>query len=97
MLLSHTNKRHLQENLLTHNLPTNGPQLWPLDGLVVNPPVMRRIIGRPKKMQNNVNGEAINPRVLPRMLTTVVCHKCTEPWDTIREAAREKWLLTEPF
>ncbi|XP_058766723.1 uncharacterized protein LOC131640331 [Vicia villosa] len=57
--------------------PTNGPQLWPVDGqLSINPPVMRRAIGRPKKMRNKVNDEPRNPHVLPRKLTTVTCHKC---------------------
>ncbi|CAK8564364.1 unnamed protein product [Lathyrus sativus] len=58
--------------------PTNGPQLWPLlEGQVpIKPPVLRRAIGRPKKLRNKVNDEPINPHVLPKKLTTASCHKC---------------------
>ncbi|XP_058776681.1 uncharacterized protein LOC131651009 [Vicia villosa] len=57
--------------------PTNGPQVWPHDDQVsINPPVMRRAIGRSKKMRNKINDEPRNPHVLPRKLPTVTCHKC---------------------
>ncbi|KAI5384444.1 hypothetical protein KIW84_071453 [Lathyrus oleraceus] len=56
---------------------TNGLQLWPVDGaLMVNPLVMRMVIGHPKNMRNNTNDEPKNPRVLLRKLVTITCHKC---------------------
>ncbi|CAK8577415.1 unnamed protein product [Lathyrus sativus] len=57
---------------------TNGAQLWPLlEGQVpIEPPVLRRAIGRPKKLRNKVNDEPRNPHVLPRKLTTLSYHKC---------------------
>ncbi|XP_058782950.1 uncharacterized protein LOC131657557 [Vicia villosa] len=66
--------------------PTNGPQLWPvIDGVVaVNPPLMRRAIGRPKKMRNKSNDEPRNPNVLPRTLSTVSCRKCGAVGHNIR-------------
>ncbi|XP_058742148.1 uncharacterized protein LOC131614601 [Vicia villosa] len=66
--------------------PTNGPQLWPvMDGEVaVNPPLMRRAIGRPKKMRNKSNDEPRNPNVLPRTLSTVSCRKCGAVGHSIR-------------
>ncbi|XP_058753081.1 uncharacterized protein LOC131626266 [Vicia villosa] len=67
------------KNTYSHivSYPTNGPQLWPVDGqFSINPPVMRRAIGRPKKMRNKVSDEPRNPHVLPGKLTTVTCHKC---------------------
>ncbi|XP_058733419.1 uncharacterized protein LOC131605035 [Vicia villosa] len=58
-------------------LPTNGPQLWPNDGnLSINPPVMRRAIGRPKKNRNKANDEPRSTNTLPRLLQTVKCKKC---------------------
>ncbi|XP_058776608.1 uncharacterized protein LOC131650925 [Vicia villosa] len=57
--------------------PTSGPQLWPLDEeSTMNPPAMRRAIGRPKNMRNKSNDEPKNPHVLPRKFATVTCHKC---------------------
>lgn len=57
--------------------PTNGPQLWLVDGaLMVNPPVMRRAIRRPNKTRNKSNDEPKNSHVLPRKLETVTCKKC---------------------
>lgn len=56
---------------------TNDPQLWLVYGeLIVNPPLMRRTIGRPKKMRNKINDEPKNPHVLSRKLPTVTYHKC---------------------
>ncbi|CAK8567519.1 unnamed protein product [Lathyrus sativus] len=83
------NKKHLEEfvyeyyrkttfqNTCSHIIyPTNGPQLWLVDGiLIVNPPVMRRAIGRPKKLRNKSNDEPKNPHVLRRKITTVTCTK----------------------
>ncbi|XP_058744165.1 uncharacterized protein LOC131616720 [Vicia villosa] len=57
--------------------PTNGPQLWPsVDHVVISPPVMRRAIGRPKKMRNKAADEPENPHVLSRKFATVTCKKC---------------------
>lgn len=57
--------------------PTNGPQLRSLhDQLLVHQPLMRREIGRPKKLRNKTNDEPKNPHVSPRRLATVICHKC---------------------
>ncbi|XP_045813103.1 uncharacterized protein LOC123907059 [Trifolium pratense] len=39
-------------------LPTNGPQLWRISKtMAINPPVVRRAIGRPKKNRNKANDE----------------------------------------
>ncbi|XP_058752673.1 uncharacterized protein LOC131625861 [Vicia villosa] len=58
-------------------LPTNGPQLWPISGdTAINPPVMRRAIGRPKKNRNKANDEPRSTNTLPRTLQTVKCKKC---------------------
>lgn len=55
---------------------TNGPQLWSLyDQVAINPPVMKMVIGHPKKMWNKVNDEPKNPYVLPRNLRITTCHK----------------------
>lgn len=57
--------------------PTNDPQLCPLnEKLAVNPPLMRREIGRPKKLRNKTNDEPRNAHVLQRKLATVTCHMC---------------------
>src|ERR1051325_8208042 len=58
--------------------PTNGPQLWPVvvGQMTINPPLMRREIGRPKKMRNKSNDEPRNPHVLQRNLATITCKKC---------------------
>ncbi|CAL5194481.1 unnamed protein product [Lathyrus oleraceus] len=57
--------------------PTNGPQLWLLDGqLQVNPPLMRRVIGHSKMMKNKTNYKPKNPHVLPMKLATITYHKC---------------------
>lgn len=57
--------------------PTNDPKLWSVYGaLMVNPPVMRRAIGRPKKTRNTTNDKSRNSHVLPRKLSTITCHKC---------------------
>ncbi|XP_058745795.1 uncharacterized protein LOC131618634 [Vicia villosa] len=66
------------KNIYSHIIyPTNGPQLWPLDNQsTMNPPIMRRAIGRPKKMRNKANDEPRLKHVLPRKLATVTCHKC---------------------
>src|ERR1051325_5854126 len=57
--------------------PTNGPQLWPVvvGQMEINPPLMRREIGRPKKMRNKSNDKPRNPHVLQRTLATVTCKK----------------------
>ncbi|XP_058783420.1 uncharacterized protein LOC131658103 [Vicia villosa] len=58
-------------------LPSNGPRLWPTaEGEPINPPVMRRAPGRPKKKRNKANDEPISSNVLPRNLTTVKCKSC---------------------
>jgi hypothetical protein len=58
-------------------LPTNGPQLWPLiEPDPINPPYMRRAIGRPKKNRNKRNDEPRNPNIVPRTLRTVQCKQC---------------------
>ncbi|WJX78055.1 hypothetical protein P8452_61314 [Trifolium repens] len=60
-------------------LPTNGPQLWPLlEPDPINPPYMRRAIGRPKKNRNKRNDEPRNPNIVPRTLSTVECKRCKE-------------------
>ncbi|XP_058765308.1 uncharacterized protein LOC131638780 [Vicia villosa] len=59
-------------------LPSNGPRLWPAatTGEMINPPVMRRAPGRPKKKRNRANDEPTSSNVLPRNLTTVKCKSC---------------------
>ncbi|CAJ2628837.1 unnamed protein product [Trifolium pratense] len=59
-------------------LPTNGPQLWRISRTAaINPPVVRRAIGRPKKNRNKANDEKKNPpHVLPSDLKTKTCKKC---------------------
>ncbi|XP_058727746.1 uncharacterized protein LOC131599386 [Vicia villosa] len=42
----------------------------------MSPPVMRRAIGRPKKMRNKTSDEPKNPFVLPKKFGTVTCNKC---------------------
>ncbi|XP_058764491.1 uncharacterized protein LOC131637941 [Vicia villosa] len=57
--------------------PTNGLQLWPVDDQnQVEPPVMRKAIGRPKKQRNKTNDEPRNPHILPRRFSTVTSPKC---------------------
>ncbi|XP_058763696.1 uncharacterized protein LOC131637121 [Vicia villosa] len=57
--------------------PNNGPQLWTnVDHVPMSPPVMRRAIGRPKKMRNKTSDEPKNPFVLPKKFGTVTCNKC---------------------
>ncbi|XP_058784099.1 uncharacterized protein LOC131658866 [Vicia villosa] len=57
--------------------PNNGPQLWNnVDHVPMSPPVMRRAIGRPKKMRNKTYDEPKNPFVLPKKFGTVTCNKC---------------------
>lgn len=47
--------------------PTNGPQLWPMAYQVpIYPPVMRRVIVRPKKMRNKTSDEPNNTHILSR-------------------------------
>ncbi|XP_058759381.1 uncharacterized protein LOC131632657 [Vicia villosa] len=58
-------------------MPTNGPQLWPTNVTQpINPLVMRRSIGRPKKNRIKANDEPRNRKTLPRSLQTVKCKKC---------------------
>ncbi|XP_058784986.1 uncharacterized protein LOC131659882 [Vicia villosa] len=58
-------------------MPTNGPQLWSTNVTQpINPPVMRRSIGRPKKNRNKSNDEPRNRNILPISLQTVKCKKC---------------------
>lgn len=58
-------------------MPTNGPDLWPTDvNQPINPPVMRRSIGRPKKNRNKSSDEPRYQNTLPRNLQTVTCKKC---------------------
>ncbi|XP_058773528.1 uncharacterized protein LOC131647680 isoform X2 [Vicia villosa] len=57
--------------------PTNGPQLWTnADHVPMCPPIMRRAIGRPKKMRNKTADEPKNPYVLSKKFATVTCNKC---------------------
>ncbi|KAI5422367.1 hypothetical protein KIW84_045714 [Lathyrus oleraceus] len=42
----------------------------------VTPPVMRRVIGRPKKQRNKTNDEPRNLHILPRRFSIVTCAKC---------------------
>ncbi|KAK2383489.1 hypothetical protein QL285_070935 [Trifolium repens] len=62
-------------------LPTNGPQLWRISKTeAINPPVVRRAIGRPKKNRNKANDEPKNPpHLLARDLPTLTCQKCKTP------------------
>ncbi|CAK8544723.1 unnamed protein product [Lathyrus sativus] len=66
------------QNTYSHIIyPTNGPQLWHVDGtLIVNPPVMIKAIGHSKNLRNKSNDEPKNPYVFPRKITTVTCTKC---------------------
>ncbi|XP_058784134.1 uncharacterized protein LOC131658902 [Vicia villosa] len=58
-------------------MPTNGFQLWPVNvSHPINPPFMRRFIGRPKKNRNKENDEPRARNTLPRSLQTVKCKKC---------------------
>ncbi|XP_058726237.1 uncharacterized protein LOC131597563 [Vicia villosa] len=58
-------------------LPSNGPRLWPTaEGEPINPPVMRRAPGRPKKKRNKANDEPTSSNMLPRSLTIVKCKSC---------------------
>ncbi|XP_058775575.1 uncharacterized protein LOC131649839 [Vicia villosa] len=58
-------------------LPSNDPRLWPTaEGEPINPPVMRKAPGRPKKKRNKANDEPTSSNVLPRNLTTVKCKSC---------------------
>ncbi|XP_058733206.1 uncharacterized protein LOC131604807 [Vicia villosa] len=58
-------------------LPTNYPQLWANDkNEPIQPPVMRRAIGRPKKNRNKTNDEPRSTQTLPRKLQTVKCQNC---------------------
>lgn len=62
------------ENII---FPTNGPQLWPLNGqLSINTPLKRREISRPKKLRNEINVKPRKPYVFPRKLATVTFHMC---------------------
>ncbi|KAI5439769.1 hypothetical protein KIW84_025228 [Lathyrus oleraceus] len=57
--------------------PTNGPQLWPLNGqLETNPPMMRMEIGLSKNLRNKTNDEPRNLHVMARKLATITCHRC---------------------
>jgi hypothetical protein len=59
-------------------MPSNGPKQWPIidSGSIINPPLMRRAPGRPKKQRNKSNDEPKNSKILPRYLQTVQCTKC---------------------
>jgi hypothetical protein len=66
-------------------LPSNGPRMWPAtDTEAINPPLMRRAPGRPKKKRNRSNDEPKDSRVLPRHLSTVQCKKCLKFGHNIR-------------
>lgn len=55
---------------------TNGPQLWPVsEHAPVSPPMMRREIGRPRKMRNKTNDKSRNPYIMPRRFANVTCKK----------------------
>ncbi|XP_050890051.1 uncharacterized protein LOC127095397 [Lathyrus oleraceus] len=58
-------------------MPTNGPQLWPTNVThPINPPVIRRYIGHPKKNRNKVNDEPRIRNTPSRTLQIVKCKKC---------------------
>lgn len=58
-------------------LSFNGPGLWPTtNGEIIHPPIIRRVIGRPKKKRNKANDEPSSTNVLPRNLTIVKCKSC---------------------
>lgn len=58
--------------------PTNGPQLWyMIDHIPIYPSLMRRAIGRLRKMRNKIDDESRNPHMLSRRLSTV-CRKYGE-------------------
>ena len=47
--------------------PCDGPLLWPAnENESLNPPEMRRALGRPKKFRNKANDELRNNYTLPR-------------------------------
>lgn len=60
--------------------PCDGPLLWPAnENESLNPPEMRRALGRPKKFRNKANDELRNNYTLPRMVRQppiVVCRGC---------------------
>jgi hypothetical protein len=59
--------------------------MWPAtDTEAINPPLMRRAPGRPKKKRNRSNDEPKDSRVLPRHLSTVQCKKCLKFGHNIR-------------
>ncbi|XP_058746445.1 uncharacterized protein LOC131619357 [Vicia villosa] len=59
------------------NLPKNGPQLWASDrNEPIQPPIMRRAIGRLKKNRNKTNDETRSTHTLPRKHQTVKCQNC---------------------
>jgi hypothetical protein len=59
--------------------------MWPAtDTEAINPPLMRRAPGRPKKKRNRSNDEPKDSRVLPRHLSTVQCTKCLKFGHNIR-------------
>ena len=40
--------------------PSNGPKLWPVTYTeYINPPVMRKVAGRPKKLRNKSNDKLV--------------------------------------
>lgn len=49
-------------------LPSNGPRLYP--------PVMRRVMGRPKMKRKKANDEPTSSNMLPKNLTIVKCKSC---------------------
>nr|XP_027190523.1 uncharacterized protein LOC113786690 [Cicer arietinum] len=58
-------------------MPSNGPKLWHAsNGDPINPPIMRRAPGRPKKKRNKSNDESKGSNKLPRQFATVKCKNC---------------------
>lgn len=67
------------EYLLKYCISNKRPQLWPVvDHVSIYPPIMRRVIGCPKKLKNKANDETKNHHVLSRRLATVTCKKSGE-------------------
>lgn len=66
-------------------LPSNGPRLWPIaQEEPINPIVMRRTLGRPKKKRSKANDKLSSSNVLPRHLTNVKCKNYGSFWNNSR-------------
>lgn len=66
-------------------IPSDDPRLWlTTQGEPINPPVMRRAQGKPKKKRNKANDEPCSSNILSRNLTTVKCKNCGIFWNKSR-------------